>query len=108
MFNTYNIKSIIKNTSSLASFAYSTVLGWYYYGEKVIEYIFKERAVKPYRILFTLMVLVGARIKLDIVWTFADIMNGLMAFPNLVGLHGLSKVVVEETKKYLELEISRK
>ncbi|MCI0455198.1 MAG: sodium:alanine symporter family protein, partial [Candidatus Dadabacteria bacterium] len=86
---------------SLAAFAYSTVLGWCYYGEKAVEYIFKERAVKPYRVLFTLMVLVGAVVKLDFVWTFADIMNGLMAFPNLVGLLGLSKVVVEETKKYL-------
>jgi AGCS family alanine or glycine:cation symporter len=93
---------------SLASFAYSTLLGWCYYGEKAIQYIFKERAVKPYRVLFTLMVLVGAVVKLDFVWTFADIMNGLMAFPNLVGLLGLSKVVVQETKKYLELEISRR
>ena len=56
----------------------------------------------------SLMVLVGATIKLDIVWTFADIMNGLMAFPNLVGLLGLSRVVVEETKKYLALEVSGK
>ena len=56
----------------------------------------------------SLMVLVGATIKLEIVWYFADIMNGLMAFPNLVGLLGLSKVVVEETKKYLALEISGK
>ena len=56
----------------------------------------------------SLMVLVGATIKLDILWYFADIMKGLMAFPNLVGLLGLSKVVVEETKKYLALEISGK
>jgi len=91
---------------SLAAFAYSTILGWCYYGEKAIEYLFKERAVKPYRILFTVVVMAGAVVKLELVWTFADIMNGLMAFPNLVGLLGLSKVVVEETKKYLELEIS--
>jgi AGCS family alanine or glycine:cation symporter len=90
---------------SLASFAYSTIIGWCYYGEKAIEYLFKEPAVKPYRILFTAMVLVGATVELDLVWTFADIMNGLMAFPNLIGLLGLSKVVVEETKKYLEMEI---
>jgi AGCS family alanine or glycine:cation symporter len=57
---------------------------------------------------FTIMVLVGAVVDLDLVWTFADIMNGLMAFPNLIGLLGLSKVVVEETKKYLDLEISGK
>ncbi len=91
---------------SLSAFAYSTILGWCYYGEKAIEYLFKEVAVKPYRILFTIMVLVGAVVDLDLVWTFADIMNGLMAFPNLIGLLGLSRVVVEETKKYLELEIS--
>lgn len=91
---------------SLASFAYSTIIGWCYYGEKAIEYLFKEPAVKPYRILFTAMVLVGATVELDLVWTFADIMNGLMAFPNLIGLLGLSKVVVEETKKYLEMEVS--
>lgn len=91
---------------SLSAFAYSTILGWCYYGEKAIEYLFKEGAVKPYRILFTIMVLVGAVVDLNLVWTFADIMNGLMAFPNLIGLLGLSKVVVEETKKYLDLEIS--
>jgi len=90
---------------SLASFAYSTIIGWCYYGEKAIEYLFKEPAVKPYRVVFTVMVLVGATIELDLVWTFADIMNGLMAFPNLIGLLGLSRVVVEETRKYLEMEI---
>ena len=93
---------------SLAFFAYSTILGWSYYGEKSIEYLFKEPAVKPYRVLFTIVVLLGALVKLDLVWTFADIMNGLMAFPNLIGLLGLANVVVEETKKYLDLEVSGK
>ena len=93
---------------SLAFFAYSTLLGWSYYGEKAIEYIFKERAVMPYRVIFTGVVFVGAVVKLDLVWTFADVMNGLMAFPNLIGLLGLSRVVLEETKKYLPLELSRK
>jgi AGCS family alanine or glycine:cation symporter len=93
---------------SLAFFAYSTILGWSYYGEKSIEYLFKEPAVKPYRVVFTIVVLLGALVKLDLVWTFADIMNGLMAFPNLIGLLGLSKVVVDETKKYLDLEVSRR
>ena len=90
---------------SLASFAYSTIIGWCYYGEKAIQYLLKERAIKPYRVIFIIMVLVGATVKLELVWTFADVMNGLMAFPNLIGLLGLSKVVVEETKKYLEMEI---
>lgn len=92
---------------SLAFFAYSTLLGWSYYGEKSIEYIFKEKAVMPYRIIFTGVVFVGAVVELDLVWTFADVMNGLMAFPNLIGLIGLSRVVLEETKKYLPLEMSR-
>ncbi len=91
----------------LAFFAYSTLLGWSYYGEKCIEFIFKERVVVPYRILFTILVFVGAVIKLEIVWTFADIMNGLMAFPNLVGLLLLSRVVVDETKLYLASELER-
>ncbi len=93
---------------SLAFFAYSTLLGWSYYGEKAIEYILKERAVMPYRVVFTLVVFLGAVVKLELVWAFADIMNGLMAFPNLIGLIGLSGVVVEETKKYLLLETSMK
>ena len=91
----------------LAFFAYSTLLGWSYYGEKSIEYILKKRAVIPYRITFAAVVLVGAVIKLEIVWTFADIMNGLMAFPNLVGLLLLSRVVVAETKLYLAAELKR-
>jgi len=92
---------------SLAFFAYSTLVGWSYYGEKAIEFLFKEGVIKPYRVLFTLVVFVGAIAKLELVWAFADIMNGLMAFPNLVGLLGLSRVVVEETKKYLPHELER-
>ena len=91
---------------TLAFFAYSTILGWSYYGEKAIQFLFKERAVMPYRAVFSLVVLMGAIVKLDLVWAFADIMNGLMAFPNLVGLIGLSKVVVAETNKYLSEEIN--
>lgn len=93
---------------SLVFFAYSTILGWCYYGEKAIEYLLRESAVRPYRVVFTVFVFVGATVELDVVWYFADIMNGLMAFPNLIGLIGLSKDVVEETKKYLITEISLK
>ena len=69
--------------------------------------ILKERVVLPYRILFTAVVLIGAVIKLELVWTFADLMNGLMAFPNLVALLGLSKVIKDETNKYLDAELRR-
>jgi len=84
----------------LVFFAYSTILGWSYYGEKSIEYLFSEKAVKPYRIIFVIFVAVGAMLKLEIVWRLADIMNGLMAFPNLIGLIGLSAIIVSETNKY--------
>lgn len=92
---------------SLAFFAYSSMLGWSYYGEKALEFILHERAVMPYRFVFTVVVFIGAVVKLDLVWAFADVMNGLMAFPNLIGLIGLSRVVVEETKKYLPIETKR-
>lgn len=87
-------------TLGLIFFAYSTILGWCYYGEKSIEYLFKERAVKVYRIIFVIFVAIGTFLKLETVWTLADLMNGLMAFPNLVGLIGLSSIIVSETNKY--------
>lgn len=87
-------------TFGLIFFAYSTILGWCYYGEKSIEYLFKEKAVKIYRIVFVIFVAVGTMLKLQTVWTLADIMNGLMAFPNLVGLIGLSSILAAETNKY--------
>ena len=87
-------------TISLMFFAYSTILGWCYYGEKSIEYLFSEKAVKAYRIIFVIFVAVGTMLKLETVWRVSDIMNGLMAFPNLVGLIGLSSIIVYETNKY--------
>jgi len=87
-------------TVTLIFFAYSTILGWCYYGEKSIEYLFKEKAVKTYRVIFVIFVAVGAILKLETVWRVSDIMNGLMALPNLVGLIGLSAVIVSETNKY--------
>jgi AGCS family alanine or glycine:cation symporter len=84
----------------LALFAYSTILGWSYYGEKSIEFLLGQRAVMPYRYLFTFFVCVGAVVKLELVWAVADIFNGLMAFPNLLGLILLSPVIMRETKNY--------
>jgi len=85
-------------------FAYSTILGWSYYGEKSVEFLLGTKSVRPYRILFCIAVFVGAISKLDVVWTFADIMNGLMAIPNLIGLIGLGGVVAMETKNYFNLK----
>jgi AGCS family alanine or glycine:cation symporter len=85
---------------ALAMFAFSTILGWCYYGEKCTEYLFGERLVLPYRLLFVAMVYVGAVHSLEFVWTAADVMNGLMALPNLIGLLVLSGVVARETKSF--------
>ena len=84
-------------TVGLILFAYSTVLSWSYYGEKSIEYLLGEASVIPYRLIFTLFVFIGAFTQLELVWSFADIMNGLMALPNLIGLLALAGVVIEET-----------
>ena len=88
-------------TLGLVLFAYSTILGWSYYGERNVERLFGQRAVMPYRVVFSLVVYVGATVPLTIVWSFSDIMNGLMALPNLVGLLILSGLIVRETRHYL-------
>ncbi|MBW7997595.1 MAG: sodium:alanine symporter family protein [Candidatus Glassbacteria bacterium] len=91
---------------SLTLFAYSTILGWSYYGEKSLEYLAGERAVMPYRLVFTLVVMVGAVSKLNFVWLISDVMNGLMAVPNLIGLLMLSGVVVKVTAGYFNSKSS--
>ena len=88
-------------TIGLVFFATSTILGWSYYGEKCFQYLFpKEGAVIGYRIAFVAFIMVGAVVSLDIVWALADVLNGLMAIPNLIGLLGLSGVIVMETKRF--------
>ncbi|HJV46663.1 MAG TPA: sodium:alanine symporter family protein [Bacillota bacterium] len=84
-------------------FAFSTMLGWSYYGEKCAEYLFGRASVRYYRYIFVTVVAFGAISKLDMVWTFADIANGLMAIPNLIGLVGLSGVIVAETNRFLKV-----
>ncbi len=89
---------------SLVFFAFTTILGWDYYSEKCLQYLVGEK--KPiiliFRVLYILAVFVGPYLKVDFVWTLADIVNGLMAFPNLVALFALSGVVAAETKKYIK------
>ena len=84
----------------LVLFAYSTVLGWSYYGEKSIVYLFGDKVAMPYRVVFCLFVGIGAVAQLDLVWAISDVMNGLMAVPNLIGLIFLSGVVAAETRRY--------
>jgi AGCS family alanine or glycine:cation symporter len=85
-----------------ALFAYSTLIGWNYYGEKAIEYLLGPRSIRIYRIVFIAMVMVGAMVKLETVWNFSDLMNGMMAIPNLIGLLLLSKVIKDETDRYFK------
>ncbi len=85
---------------SLSMFAFSTILGWSYYGEKSIEYLLGERFILVYRVLFVTAVLFGAIRSLSFVWTVSDVMNGLMALPNLIGLLLLSGVIVDQTRSY--------
>ncbi len=85
---------------SLAMFSFSTILGWSYYGEKSIEYLIGSWAVMPYRVLFVIASFVGAVRSLDFVWTLSDVMNGLMALPNLIGLLLLSGVIAAETRSF--------
>lgn len=85
----------------LVFFATSTILGWSYYGEKCFQYLFPNRvAVLAYRVVFVAFIYVGATASLDLVWILADVLNGLMAIPNLIGLLGLSGVVILETKRF--------
>lgn len=86
---------------ALAVFAFTTILGWSFYGERCIEYLFGRKSIIVYRTVFLVVLFIGSVISLGLIWGFADLMNGLMAFPNLVALLCLSKVIVSETKYYL-------
>ncbi|HFI0353775.1 TPA: alanine/glycine:cation symporter family protein [Streptococcus suis] len=87
-------------TISLVLFAYTTILGWSYYGERCIEFLFGTNSILPYRLVFVTMVALGGFLKLDLIWTIADIVNGLMALPNLIALLALSPVIIKETRQY--------
>lgn len=87
-------------TIGLIFFAFTTILGWNYYGERCTEYLFGIKGIKPYRYIFIILVTFGAFLKLDVIWILADIVNGLMALPNLIALIGLSGVIINETKEY--------
>ncbi|HEM5059766.1 TPA: sodium:alanine symporter family protein [Streptococcus suis] len=87
-------------TISLVLFAFTTILGWSYYGERCIEFLFGTKSILLYRLLFVAMVALGGFLKLDLIWTIADIVNGLMALPNLIALLALSPVIIKETRQY--------
>jgi AGCS family alanine or glycine:cation symporter len=91
----------------LILFAYSTILGWEYYGERCLEYLFGTKPIFAYRILWVVMVVVGAIGGLTFMWDLADTLNALMAFPNLVAVLMLSPVVFKLTKEFFAAEKSK-
>ena len=88
-------------TISVVFFAFSTVLGWAYYGERCMERLIGIKGVVPYRVVFSVVIFVGATTELSVVWSFADVMNGLMALPNLIGLVICAGLIARETRAYL-------
>lgn len=89
-------------TVCLVLFAFTTILGWSYYGERCFEFLFGTKYISLYRSIFILMVALGGFLELNLIWTIADIVNGLMAIPNLIALLALSPVIISETKHYFE------
>lgn len=100
-FNQIPVMGPVILVVGIISFAYSTILGWSYYGERCLEYCFGRRALIPYRILYIAVAVIAPILALDIVWSIADILNAFMAIPNLIAVLLLSPVIVKETKKYI-------
>jgi len=98
--NTLGNAGVVIVAVATALFAYSTLIGWSYYGERSIEFLLGEKSIKPYRVIFVVFVLIGSMSTLEAVWNFSDVANGLMAIPNLIALFVLSKVVKDETDRY--------
>ncbi len=100
-FNHIPVIGPIVLTIGLITFAWSTILGWSYYGERSWVYLVGTKSVMPFRLAWVIVVFIGSVTALDLVWNIADTLNAMMAFPNLVALLGLSGVIVSETKKFL-------
>lgn len=86
----------------LIFFAFTTIIGWNYYGEKCIQYLFGTKSIMPYRIIYIILVAIGPFLPLELIFVIADIVNGCMAFPNLIALIGLRKVIIKETEDFFE------
>ncbi|MGT2775706.1 alanine/glycine:cation symporter family protein [Streptococcus hyovaginalis] len=95
-------------TLSLVLFAFTTILGWSYYGERCFEFLFGVRFLSAYRLIFVVMVGLGGFLSLDLIWIIADIVNGLMAIPNLIALLALSPIIVSETNRYFSSKAKSK
>ncbi len=99
--NTYGSWVSIFTTVAMSCFAFSTIIGWGLYGSRCVEYVFGSKTIKGFMVLYALVSILGATVKLDLIWGIADTFNGLMAIPNLIALFLLSGTVVQLTKKSL-------
>lgn len=88
----------------LLFFAFSTIIGWYFFGEANIKYMFGKKAINIYRVLVMIIVVIGSMMKVDLVWELADTFNGLMVFPNLIALLALNGIVVKKMNEYEEIK----
>lgn len=104
----YAFSTVLSETGSyivtigLICFAFTTLLGWNYYGERCTEFLFGVKGILPYKLVYILIVASGAFLTLDVIWVLADIVNGLMAIPNLIALLALRKVIASETRQYFD------
>ena len=94
-------------TIALAVFAFTTILGWSYYGERCWQFMFREKSLVIYRALWVLAALTFANVKVDLVWNLSDTLNGLMAVPNLIGLLLLAPMVFKVTREFYFESIGR-
>ena len=88
----------------MCSFAFSTIIGWGLYGARCIEFLFSEKVIKPFMVVYSLMAIVGATMDLGLLWDISDTFNGLMAIPNLIAVFLLTNVVIKLKDEYFEGE----
>ena len=95
-------------TIGLIFFAFTTIIGWNYYGERCTVYLFGVKGIIPYKIIYIALIAIGPFLKLEMIWIIADIVNGLMAIPNLIAIIGLRQVIISETRGFFkEMEIQK-
>ena len=92
----------------MCCFAFTTILGWGLYGARCSEYLFGEKVIKPFMVIYSLVAIIGATVKLDLLWSIAETFNGMMSIPNLIALLLLSGTVVKLTKEFFAKEDGRK
>ena len=90
----------------LLFFAFSTIVGWYFFGEQNVKYLFGTRGVTPYRMVVMCFIVMGSLLQVNLVWELADMFNGLMAFPNLIALIGLAKVVSKALDEFEQANLA--